>query len=94
MTEPILIHIKGHSYSTCLPLDFVIDDTKAWIQAFDHVVQYVVPHRLSFMLHGRGNRVFFRDGVPVKRDVDRLCLDLREKNNRSVPMASSLPAAA
>ena len=94
MTEPILIHIKGHAYSTCLPLEFVKDDTRAWIQAFDHVLHYVVPHRLSFMLHGRGSRVFFREGVPVKKDVDRLCLQLKEQQRTTAPMVSTLQAAA
>lgn len=94
MTEPILIHIKGHAYSNCLPIDFVDDDVKAWIQAFDHVVRYVAPHGLSFMLHGRGGRVFFQEGVPVKRDVDRLCNKLRTIENRPVPVRATLQAAA
>ena len=94
MTEPIQIHIEGHAYSNCLPIDFVGDDVKAWIQAFDHVVRYVAPHRLSFMLHGRGCLVFFREGVPVKKDVDRLCTKLRDYQNRTVPVVATLQAAA
>ena len=94
MTEPILIHIKGHAYSNCLPIDFVDDDAKAWAQAFDHVVRYVVHHRLSFMLHGRGCRVFFREGIPVKKDVDRLCTKLRFHENQPVAVRSTLQAAA
>ncbi len=94
MTEPILIHIKGHAYSNCLPIDFVDDDVKAWVQAFDHVVRYVAPHRLSFMLHGRGCRVFFREGVPVKKDVDRLCAKLSMFENHPIPVRSTLQAAA
>ena len=94
MTEPILIHIKGHTYSNCLPIEFVDDDVKAWVQAFDHVVRYVAPHRLSFMLHGRGCRVFFREGIPLKKDVDRLCAKLRTYQSRTVPVRATLPAAA
>ena len=94
MSEPILIHIKGHTYSNCLPIDFVDDDVKAWVQAFDHVVRYVVPHRLSFMLHGRGCRVFFREGVPVKKDVDRLCTKLRMVEDRPMVVPATLQAAA
>jgi len=94
MSEPILIHIKGHTYSNCLPIDFVADDVKAWVQAFDHVVRYVAPHRLSFILHGRGHRVYFREGVPVKKDVDRLCLKLRQAQHTPVPVRATLSAAA
>ncbi len=94
MAEPILIHIKGHTYSNCLPIDFVADDVKAWVQAFDHVVRYVAPHRLSFILHGRGNKVHFREGVPVKKDVDRLCNKLRTYQSRAAQITSILPAAA
>ena len=94
MSEPILIHIKGHTYSNCLPIDFAADDVKAWVQAFDHVVRYVAPHRLSFILHGRGNRVLFRKGIPVKKDVDRLCNKLQMFQNRPEPIQSILPAAA
>ena len=94
MSEPILIHLDGHTYPTHMPVDFANDDIKAWIQALEHVAQYVAPHGLSFVLHGRGGRVYFRDGIPAKNDVNRLCQHLRAYQDKRARVASSLPAAA
>ncbi len=94
MSEPILIHIDGHTHPNHIPVAFAADDIQAWVQAFDHVVRYIAPHGLSFVLHGRGCRVVFQDGLPVKNDVDRLCKQLREYQDHKARVASSLLAAA
>ena len=94
MSEPILIHIDGHVYPNHMPVEFATDDTKAWVQAFEHVVQYIAPHRLSFVLHGRGCRVHFQNGIPAKNDIDRLCKQLREYQEEKARVAASLLAAA
>ncbi len=94
MSEPILIHIDGHTYSNHIPLDFSTDDIKAWVQAFEYVVDYIAPHSLSFVLHGRGCHVHFQDGIPAKYDVDRLCKQLREYQDNKARVVTSLLAAA
>ena len=94
MSEPILIHIDGHAYPNQMPVEFASDDIKAWVQAFEHVVQYIAPHSLSFVLHGRGCRVRFQAGIPAKTDVDRLCKQLREYQDDKTRVAASLLAAA
>lgn len=91
MFEPIRIHISGHTYSNCLPVHFDDDDVRAWVQAFDHVVRYVAPYGLSFVLFGRGYRVHFQDGVPAKRDVDRLCSRLRIYQLDKARPATAMP---
>ena len=94
MSEPILIYIDGHAYPNHMPVDFADDDIKAWVQAFEHVVQYIAPHSLSFVLHGRGCRVHFQNGIPAKHDVDRLCNHLRAYQDDKARVAASLLAAA
>ncbi len=94
MSEPILIHIDGHAYSNHMPLDFSTDNIKAWVQAFEYVVQYLAPHSLSFVLHGRGCLVHFQGGIPAKNDVDRLCKQLREYQDNKARVVTSLLAAA
>ncbi len=94
MSEPILIHIDGHAYANHMPVDFATDDVKAWVQAFEYVVQYIAPHSLSFVLHGRGCHVHFQGGIPAKNDVDRLCKQLREYQDNKARVVTSLLAAA
>ena len=94
MPEPILIHLDGHAYPNHMPVDFATDDARAWVQAFEHVVQYIAPHRLSFVLQGRGCRVHFQNGIPAKNDVDRLCKQLREYQDDKARVTASLQAAA
>ena len=94
MSEPILIHIDGHAYPNHMPVDFAADDIKAWVQAFEYVVQYIAPHGVSFVLLGRGCRVRFQDGLPVKNDIDRLCKRLREYQDDKVHVSTSMLAAA
>ncbi len=94
MSEPNLMHIDGHAYPNQMSLDFSADDIKAWVQAFEYVVQYIAPHSLSFVLHGRGCHVHFQDVIPVKNDVDRLCKQLREYQDDKARVATSLLAAA
>ena len=94
MSEPILIHIDGHAYANHMPVDFATDDIKAWVQAFEHAVQYITPHGVSFVLPGRGCCVRFQGGIPVKNDVDRLCQQLRKYQDDTALVATSLLAAA
>ena len=94
MFEPILIHIDGHACANHMPVDFATDDIKAWVQAFEHAVQYIAPYGVSFVLLGRGCRVRFPGGIPVKNDIDRLCRQLREYEDATTLVASSLLAAA
>ncbi len=94
MSEPILIHIDGHAYPNHMPVDFAADDIKAWVQAFEYVVQYIAPHDLSFVLHGRGCRVQVQGGIPVKNDIDRLCQQLRKYQDDTALVATALRAAA
>ena len=94
MSEPILIHIDGHAYANHMPVDFATDDIQAWVQAFEHAVQYITPHGVSFVLHGRGCCVRFQGGIPLKNDVDRLCEQLREYQDDKARGATSLLAVA
>ena len=94
MSEPILIYIDGHTYANQMPVDFATDDTKAWVQAFEYAVKYIAPYGVSFVLLGRGCRVDFPGGIPVKNDIDRLCQQLREYEDATALVASSLLAAA
>ena len=94
MSEPILIYIDGHTYANQMPVDFATDDTKAWVQAFDYAVKYIAPYGVSFVLLGRGCRVAFRGGIPLKNDVDKLCQQLRDYEDATALVASSLLAAA
>ncbi len=94
MSEPILIHIDGHAYANHMPVDFTTDDVKAWVQAFEYAVKYIAPYGVSFVLLGRGCRVGFPGGIPVKNDIDRLCRQLREYQDATALVATSLMAAA
>ncbi len=94
MSEPILLHIDGHAYPNHMPVDFAGDNITAWVQAFEHVVRYIAPHGLSFVLHGRGCRIHFQNGIPAKNDVDRLCKQLRKYQDDKACVVASLPAAA
>ena len=94
MSEPILIYIDGHSYANQMPVDFATNDTTAWVQAFDYAVKYIASYGVSFVLLGRGCRVNFPGGIPVKNDIDKLCRQLRQYEDARAPVASSLLAAA
>ena len=94
MSEPILIYIDGHTYANQMPIEFSIDPTKAWVQAFEYAVKYIAPYGVSFVLIGRGCRVDFPGSIPVKNDVDKLCQQLREYEDATALVASSFLAAA
>ena len=94
MSEPILIYIDGHAYANQMPVEFATDHSKAWEQAFDYAVKYIALYGVSFVLLGRGCRVDFPGGIPLKNDIDKLCLQLQEYENTTALVASSLAAAA
>ena len=86
MFEPILIHIDGHAYTNHMPVDFATDDITAWLQAFEHAVQFITPHGVSFVLHADdaaargiadGDEVRVFNGLGEVRTAARVTTELR-----------------
>ncbi len=91
MPEPIKIHIGGHAHETRLPVKFEEDGVAAWLQAFDHALEYLIPYGLSFELFGRGCSVRFHGGLPFKADIDRLCAALIQEASEPASVFSVIP---